>query len=106
MDGGLSDNFGIQLGDKLGNKVLGLNLYGDLENNSQSDGEIESLEYIYKILLIPIDKATHYKISLASDNCDIIQLKSNPKKFFNFDMNSKEKMEMFCSGYNQIRETL
>ena len=106
VDGGLSDNFGIQLGDKLGNKVLGLHLYGDLGNNSQSDSEIESLEYIYKILLIPIDKATHYKISLASDNCDIIQLKSNPKKFFNFDMNSKEKMEMFCSGYNQIRETL
>jgi hypothetical protein len=26
---------------------------------------------------------THYKISLASDNCDIIHLKSNPKKFFN-----------------------
>lgn len=106
VDGGLSDNFGIQLGDKLGNKVLGLHLYEDLENNSQSNGEIESLEYIYKILLIPIDKATHYKISLASNKCDIIQLKSNPKKFFNFDMNSKEKMEMFCSGYNQIRETL
>ena len=104
LDGGLSDNFGIQMGDKLGNKVLGLLLYEELESNSQSDSEIESLDYIYKILLIPIDKATHYKITLASDNCDIIQIKSNPKKFFNFDMNFKEKMEMFCSGYNQIRE--
>ena len=106
VDGGLSDNFGIQLADKVGNKVLGILLGGNLENNPQTDSEIDSLEYIYKILLIPIDKATHYKISLATDNCYIIQLKANPKKFFNFDMNSKEKMEMFCSGYNQTREIL
>ena len=107
VDGGLSDNFGIQMGDKLGNKVLGILLCGDLDNNNcHIDGEIDSIEYIYKLLLIPIDKATDYKISLASDKCDIIQLKSIPKKFFNFDMNSKEKMEMFCAGYNQIREII
>lgn len=106
VDGGISDNFGIQLGDKMGTKVLGLVLSGELDNCDIVDTEIDSLEYIYKLLLIPIDKATQYKIGLASEKCTILQLKSNAKKFFNFDMNSKEKMEMFCSGYNQVKDIL
>ena len=106
VDGGLSDNFGIQIADKIGTKVLGLVLSGELQNDITTDTDIDTLEYIYKLLIIPIDKATQYKISLASEKCKILHLKSNPKKFFNFDMNSKEKMEMFCTGYNQAKEQI
>lgn len=102
VDGGLSDNFGIQIGDKIGTKVLGLTITTETVDITD-DSDIDTLEYIYKLLNIPINEATRYKIKQASEKCTIITLKSPAKKFFDFDMNSKEKMDMFCSGYTQMK---
>lgn len=107
LDGGLSDNFGIQLGDKLGEKVLGLSLVSEiLENNENDDTDIGMLEYIYKIMMIPIASDSKYKAEQASEKCKVITLKSPAKKFFNFDMKSNEKMNMFVIGYDQMSKEI
>lgn len=104
VDGGVSDNFGIQLGDKLGKKVLGLSLISEiLESSDETDNtDIGMLEYIYKIMMVPMTCSAQYKVDQASDKCKVITLKSPTKKFFNFDMKSTEKMNMFVMGYDQM----
>lgn len=104
VDGGLSDNFGINLGEKIGVKILGLTLNTKVVDTTSTsdDTEMGTLDYMYKIVMVPITSATSYKIAQASDKCTIIKLNSPMKKFFNFDMKSQEKMDMFVMGYDQM----
>jgi predicted acylesterase/phospholipase RssA len=101
LDGGISDNFGIQVGEELGKKILGITLMNPSKTSIETD-DINTLEYLYNIMMVPIDTYIKYKIEKASDKCTIICLKSPNNKFFNFEMESTEKMDMFVSGYQQI----
>jgi predicted acylesterase/phospholipase RssA len=106
IDGGISDNFAIQLADKIGKKILGINISSTGEDFSDKITDMNILEYLYKLILIPVSQSISYKIKQSSENCHIIDLKSDNIKFFNFDINTKVKMEMFCSGYQQSSEFL
>jgi predicted patatin/cPLA2 family phospholipase len=84
IDGGISDDFAIDIGDKMGDKILGIVI--TIDNNSfNSEGE-SILEYIYKLIFIPISQSMDSKINNASNNCKIIKLSYNKLKFFNFNM--------------------
>ena len=65
-----------------------------------------SLKIIYKLIFIPISQSTEYKIEHATDKCKIIRLDYNNLKFFNFNINAKEKLDIFSSGYEQIKNQL
>jgi NTE family protein len=102
IDGGISDNFAIDVADNLGLKILGLFISpGDEKFNTESETNI--LEYIYKLIFIPISQSTEFKISNASDKCKIVKLDST-LKFFNFNINSKEKLDIFSCGYEQMKD--
>jgi predicted acylesterase/phospholipase RssA len=105
VDGGVSANFAIDIGDKLGGKVLGI-LINTQPDNFNNEIDMNVLEYIYKLLHILSSQSTEYKIQLASDNCKIIKLYYSKVKFFNFNIDSKDKLEMFSCGYNQITNIL
>ena len=45
-------------------------------------------------------------IRKISSKCLIIKLDSINKKFFDFNLNTKSKIEMFCGGYRQIADFL
>ena len=45
---------------------------------------------------------TEYKLQNISKKCKIIALEYN-LKFFNFKINSKEKLDIFSSGYEQMK---
>ena len=103
IDGGITDNFPIDLGDQIGNKVLGLLISHETSNfNSQTDESI--LEYIYKLIFIPMSQNVDYKVLNVSKKCKIIKLEYNKLKFFNFNINSKEKLDFFSSGYEQMKK--
>ena len=104
IDGGISDDFAIDIGDKMGNKILGIVITTD-KNSFSSEGE-NILEYIYKLIFIPISQGIEYKIKNASNNCKIVKLSYNKLKFFNFNVNSKEKLNIFSNGYENMREQL
>ena len=102
IDGGISDNFAILLGDKIGKKVVGINLVTKSSDLKKEITELETLDYFYKLLFIPICNSISYKINQASENCDIINVEpSTDLRFFDFNANFKIKMEMFSAGYNQ-----
>ena len=106
VDGGISDNFPIQLGDLPGKKVLGIMLRGK-QGNLDEDIEQNTLEYIFKLMIIPIDQSVHYKIKSVSDNCRVVQLVLDKSiKFFNFNVASSVKLDLFTQGYDQMRNNI
>lgn len=101
-DGGISDNFAIDLGDRIGKKVLGIRITTETDNFN-SDTEMNTLEFIYKLIFVPIQQSIQHKIDNASSKCDIYDINYDNIKFFNFNISNKEKLEMFSSGYNQMK---
>lgn len=99
IDGGISDNFAIDLGDKMGNKVLGIIFNLDKE---KLEPGTNILEYIYNLMFIPICQDIDRKISKLTDKCKIICLYYD-LKIFNFNLSTKILLEMFSVGYNQGR---
>jgi predicted acylesterase/phospholipase RssA len=106
VDGGISENFGIDIGDKIGQRVLGI--YLDAEGKHfNTENDINIIEYIYKLMFIPISQSTELKIKNASSKCKIIKLSSNRNTtFFDFKINSIEKLNLFSSGYQETKEML
>ena len=104
LDGGLGDNFPIQIGEKIGKKVLAIILAPS--SPGKYDVNMGILEFIYRILFITVTTSMEYKCNLASDKCTIVKLTSFNKLVFDFDIKSKEKIEMFCHGYKEISQYL
>lgn len=100
-DGGLSDNFAIATGEKYGKKVLGICLGKD---SVEFDPDMKILEFIYTLMFTPIKQTTANQIKNARQNTDIVQLIYKSMKVFNFNIPSKEKLDMFSAGYNQMHE--
>jgi len=101
IDGGISDNFAIKLGDELGRKVLGINLINESVFKEEVT-ELNMIEYFYKLIMVPVNQSILYKINQTSKKCNIINIiDDNNIKLFDFDVKSKIKMEMFSSGYLQ-----
>lgn len=105
IDGGISDNFPIDLGDKIGNKVLGILLVPE-EEDFNNDPDMNIIEYIYKLMYIPINQGIEYKIKHTSGKCKILKLSYPKLKVFNFNIDSPTKLSMFSAGYNQAKELL
>lgn len=104
IDGGIADNFSIDTGDSLGESVFGIALSQDGNFNNDPDSNI--LEFIYKLMFIPISQAIDYKVSRVSEKCRIVKLDYGNVKFFDFNINSRTKLEMFSSGYQQMKKQL
>ena len=102
VDGGVSDNFAIDLGDKIGKKILGL--YIDTEDRTfKKENDVNIIEYIYRLMFIPIAQSTMLKINNTSNKCKIIKLQNNNTTFFDFNINSIGKLNLFSSGYQEIK---
>jgi hypothetical protein len=55
-------------------------------------------------MFIPISQHTEHIIENASNKCTIIRLSFSKIKFFNFSINSTDKLEMFSAGYQKAKE--
>lgn len=99
-DGGISNNFPIDIGDKIGNKILGIVL--DKFNFNFNNKE-NTIEYIYQLMLVPINQSIISKINKASDKCYIVKLETDKTPFFNFNLDTHTKLEMFSDGFVQMK---
>ena len=103
IDGGITDNFAIDIGDKIGKKVLGILITSDSENfNNHPESSI--LEFIYKLIFIPISQILEYKLKNISEKCKIIKLCYDKIKFFDYNINSKTKLDFFSFGYENMKK--
>lgn len=103
IDGGVVDNFPIDVVDKMNNQVLGLNIPYKLK---EGDKHKNIIEYIYTLLSIPSSKYLDEKIKTLSDNCFIANIECDDLSNFNFNIDSITKLDIFSSGYNQVKEIL
>jgi predicted acylesterase/phospholipase RssA len=103
VDGGISDNFAIDIGDNMGKKVLGI-LLDSIEDSFNKVNEASIVEYIYELIFTPIEQSTKCKLANVSNKCHIVRLDSDDTvKFFQFDINTKSKLGMFSSGYQRMK---
>lgn len=105
VDGGVSDNFPIDIGDAVGKKVLGIVLNED-EDDNYNDGKPNPFEDFYTLIGVSMSQAIKYKIRNASEKCYVISISYPKFKVFNFNIPTSEKLEMFSKGYNKAKNIL
>ena len=103
VDGGISDNFPILTGAKMGERVLGIRLTKELPEGKMAPEPTGVLDYVFKILLVPIRQAVEHRCSLAPPSCTIVALPDEDATMFNFNIKSRVKLEMFSDGYGFAR---
>jgi predicted acylesterase/phospholipase RssA len=109
VDGGISDNFGIQVGEHYGKKILGIVLDKErTSTDSHTDLENNIVEFLFTILFTPIQKLVSYKIAQCSEKCKVVRLSYSGTKLdtITFNVDPHTKLEMFSTGYEQMREAL
>jgi predicted patatin/cPLA2 family phospholipase len=99
IDGGLSNNFPLNIGESLGSRVLGIYLQHSTGGESINPA-VSMIEYVFKLLKIPSVSITQSMVMNKKPSTVIIGLENGfSRKFFDFDLNSKTKLEMFSSGF-------
>ena len=71
LDGGIINNFPIDLAKNIGNKILGVVTYNELKkdpkiNNKMIENE-NQLEFIYKLMFVSIDQTTDYRLEILAN---------------------------------------
>jgi predicted patatin/cPLA2 family phospholipase len=101
VDGGISDNFPVKFAESVGRKVIGLVLN---EPSVPYTNQTGLIEYIFKLLQIPISQSIRYKCSLVdSSKSDLFYIDGNTRKMFDFDVKQEEKIQMFSEGYQKFK---
>ena len=101
-DGGITNNFPIDIGDQIGNKVLGILLY-NIDSDFNKDNTT-SVEFIYKLMFIPVMQSMLSIIEKVSNKCSIVKLNPAKTSFINFNLDTHAKLEMFSDGFTQMKE--
>lgn len=102
IDGGLGDNFPIQLGEEEGERVLAFLV--SKKNKSRTREDEHFLERVYRRAFIAITQSVEYKIRQATNKTTIIRFSYPSLKFFNFNISASEKMNMFSHGYQVTKD--
>ena len=105
IDGGISDNFAIDTGEKLGDKILGLYLKSDMYDFSR-EPNANILEFIYTLIGVPIQQHIEHKIRKINTNkVKVVGIKTKSKiKAFQFDISHTVKLELFSEGYEIMKQ--
>jgi predicted acylesterase/phospholipase RssA len=101
IDGALSNNFPIDIGEKLGKKVAGLCITYDLSIKSP---KTDFLDYMYKLLYIPIQQSMESRIHNKRGNTAVININIENVDLFTGKLDHKVKFDMFSRGYNCGKE--
>jgi len=120
IDGGIADNFPINFyecdhpqttttplrgadepGDTplmLGRESRRLGILIDMTDDQPEDVPSSVLDYIYKVLAIPMEQHTQAIIAVAAPSVDVIRIR-NTTNLLNYTLACREKLDMFSQGY-------
>jgi len=109
IDGGMANNFAIDLAVEKGGKNI-LGIYNEMSNNYSfaKNTEFNVLEYIFKVIFIPTSEIRNLKFKSIEKNnnkMDIIKIvdakNTNP---FNFGISVKDRLDLFSNGYQTAKQ--
>lgn len=100
VDGGIADNFPINHAlEVTKGRIIGLLI----ESEPKAFSENESmLEYIYRLLSVPIVHFTEVRVAQCIERCDVVRLQSN-LRFFDINLSTQRKLDLFSDGYTAAR---
>jgi len=98
VDGGLVDNFPILHPDVVNTKTLAIYLSLDYSKNI-----ISLQDYLIRIVSLSAFQLSKYNMNHANKNCKIINIFTKDDSLLKISMSSKDKMDMFVSGYDSTR---
>ena len=108
IDGNISDNFPINIGEDIGDKVFGILIQmGTIDQESE---KFDLLNYAYKLCLIPVQKYINEKIkNIDTEKTTLLTFDhvpegNNADKFFDFFISNIELLELFSAGYQKCKE--
>jgi len=105
VDGGISDNFPVVAAEEIGKKILGIVLLPDTKHKSEEKNK-GFLEKLFSLMYVPINQSTSFRISLTTKKTTIVRIPSGSLKFFNFNIKSSTKLDMFSEGYQEFRKDI
>lgn len=100
IDGGITNNFPIDVADKRGERILGITLSPDTEH-AVGDNYSNILEYIYTLIYIPIKQSISHRIDNCSEKCTIVKLKHGDLNFLTLVFLLKKNLKCFQAGINK-----
>lgn len=98
VDGGLSNNFPVDIGEELGQHVIAISVKAPTTIDIE---KADIMEYLNKMLLIVLNEASSCKNKYKRENTDIIEILCGDKavKIYEFAIDSKMKLDFFSHGY-------
>jgi NTE family protein len=107
IDGGIANNFAIDIGIEKGRKILGI--YFEMSEYSfTKNTEFNLMEYILKIMFIPNTEIRNLKLKTIDKNIhniDFIKIDDDTNtNLFNFGISVKERLELFSNGYQYTKK--
>jgi NTE family protein len=105
VDGGVADNLPVAEGERIGNKILAITLDPIPDENPEEKDE-GLLQYIFSLLYVPITQSTLYRINMATEKSTIIRIPNDSIKFFDFNIKSSTKLNMFSQGYQSFKKLI
>jgi NTE family protein len=102
IDGAIYDNFPIEIVDQPDSKIFGISV---IKTSNKTKSREESLvEYVLRLINIASTQKSKYFINKMKDKHHILELDTDNVSFLSLNMNSKQILELFSSGYNQAKE--
>lgn len=103
IDGGVVNNFAIDFAnEKLGENILGI--YTTADCIIKNDDSI--FQYFFKLISIHSTEFIKYRISTIENmnRHKLLEIKSDKKSFYDFGINTTDKLELFSDGYEQTKK--
>lgn len=107
-DGGVFDNFPIDLPEIKDKNKIGIAIETKIGEYRKPTISSNILEYIFHILYLGINKSYNDKIKKSLDYENslivVIDIDNNPFNFVNFSISNKSVLEMFSIGYSNTKK--
>lgn len=103
VDGGICDNFPLKIGEEHGEKILGIAVLQQLLPDQNVYPQKNILTYVYRLFTAMFKEMITQKIDHKDEKTTVILLDTmNGIDILNFNIDSKNKLDMFSFGYNQV----
>lgn len=99
VDGGIGNNFPLEYAKSIGKYIIGINI--NTVSSFKPMSQISMLDYLGQYIKIAFSVKN---IEFDSRMHKIINLNPTDFKFFNFNVSTRDKLELFSMGYNQISQ--
>lgn len=99
IDGAVYNNFPIDIAKEYGTNIISI-LLKHKSSKEPAEYTNNTLNYLHNLIMIPTESLNEYKINKFSENNKIIVFSQySDIKPFDFNITSREKLEMFSYGY-------